>query len=165
MAVLVPRARCFAPRSVRAERLEFPNAHVRHELHACFHVFSVHFFPRFRPDNGVKSPNCRFFRGRKPDVVCFQFSPLPFFSKFLHPACTLWNHGDRGFKRVLAVLKLFKNITDLHLSQRDPSVTQIWSNDHNCMLFCSHQIHLGQARSLWSSTMKNLPVAKRHMLF
>lgn len=60
-----------------------------HELHAwnalthtfdknCTLVYLCFFFSaflrRFRPENGVKSPNCRFFRGRKPDFVSFQFS-------------------------------------------------------------------------------------------
>ena len=69
-----PRALCFVHRSARVARLECPNAHVRQELHASLLVFFSAFLRRFRPENGVKSPNCRFFRGRKPDVVSFQFS-------------------------------------------------------------------------------------------
>ena len=75
--------------------------HALHTRNALTHTFDTNstlvfsffgtFLPCFRPDNDVKSPNCRFFRGRKPDVA-FQYPPLPFFSKFLHSASTLLNH-------------------------------------------------------------------------
>ena len=155
-----PCAVCFAPRFARGVRPKRPNAHVWHELHACFSFFGS-FPPRFCPDNDVKSPNCRFFRGRKPHVVSFNTLPCLSSPNSYIRLVRSWII-ETGFKRVLTALK---NITDLLLGQRDPSVRQIWSNDHNCMLFCLHQIHSAQTRSLWFPTTKNLQVAKRHMLF